>query len=143
MLEVTRAIEWDMAHRLASHQGLCRNPHGHRYRLEVTVARDGADDDGNMVFDLKDLAALMREHVHDVLDHAFMISAHDQVMRSFFEAHQHEGFRVVTVDAEPTAETILHWCRQQLEPHLPADVVLAHLRVCESPVSWADWSPSA
>jgi 6-pyruvoyltetrahydropterin/6-carboxytetrahydropterin synthase len=37
MTEVTKIVEWDMGHRVPNHKSKCRNPHGHRYRLEVTI----------------------------------------------------------------------------------------------------------
>ena len=37
MLTVTKSIKFDAAHVLTNHQGLCKNLHGHTYRVEVSV----------------------------------------------------------------------------------------------------------
>ena len=70
---LTKTFRFEAAHHLPGHQGQCARPHGHSYKLEVTVRgpiRDqpGASDDG-MVLDFGDLAALVRAAVIERLDH--------------------------------------------------------------------------
>ena len=38
MIRITKTIEWEMGHRIPNHAGKCRNPHGHHYKLELTVS---------------------------------------------------------------------------------------------------------
>ena len=45
-LTVTRIYHFEAAHHLPDHKGKCRNPHGHSYRLELTV---GLKDDGEVL----------------------------------------------------------------------------------------------
>ena len=50
-VSVTRKLEFDAGHRIPDHRSQCRNLHGHRYVLEVTLAGDivnspGASDNG-------------------------------------------------------------------------------------------------
>ena len=73
---ITKEIGIDMGHRVPNHKSKCRNPHGHRYTLEVTITAplidtDGASDEG-MIFDFGDIKKHMMEKIHDVLDHGFM-----------------------------------------------------------------------
>lgn len=145
MIEVTKVIEWDMGHRVPNHKSKCRNPHGHRYRLELTVGGDLEASAGNssegMVFDFGDIKKLMTQHVHDVIDHGFMIYEGDTIMRSFFSNCHDDEFCVLVVPFIPTAENISAWCYQQLRPHFPDSIEIVNVRVFETPNSWADYKP--
>jgi len=90
---------FEAAHILPHHPGKCSRPHGHSYRLEVVV--DGpVQQDGpaaGMVMDFADLKAIVRRMVIEVLDHNDLN----------------------TVIANPTAEEIVAWIWNRLEPELP------------------------
>jgi 6-pyruvoyltetrahydropterin/6-carboxytetrahydropterin synthase len=64
---VTTSFTFEAAHHLAWHPGKCRNPHGHSYRLEVTVS--GPLDDHGVVVDFDHLRAVVAEAVIDRWDH--------------------------------------------------------------------------
>ena len=49
MITVTKTVKFDAAHVLTNHQGLCKNLHGHTYRVDVSVAQ-AEDDDRDMVY---------------------------------------------------------------------------------------------
>lgn len=145
MIQVTKVVEWDMGHRVPNHRSKCRNPHGHRYRLELTVAGDlvqepGASSEG-MVFDFGDIKQLMMQHVHDVVDHGFMVYEGDRILRAFFDHNAEQSFRVLVVPFIPTAENIARWCYEQLRGRFPPGVQIVLARVYETPNSWADCRP--
>lgn len=144
MIEVTKAVEWDMGHRVPNHKNKCRNPHGHRYRLEVTLRGEviqtaGSSSEG-MVFDFGDMKQLMLTHVHDVLDHGFMIYEKDRILLDMFES-QKEQFKLIVVSFVPTAEKLAYWCFQQLKDNIPSSIVISRCRVFETPSSFADYYP--
>ena len=60
MLKATKTVRFDAAHILTNHQGLCKNLHGHTYRVDVSVAQTD-DSGGDMVIDFKDLEILEEE----------------------------------------------------------------------------------
>ncbi len=64
---VTTSFTFEAAHHLAWHPGKCRNPHGHSYRLEVTVS--GPLDDHGVVVDFDHLRAVVEQTVIDRWDH--------------------------------------------------------------------------
>lgn len=145
MFEVTKTIEWDMGHRIPNHQSVCRSPHGHRYRLELTVggeriARAGDSEEG-MVVDFGVIKQATKTRIHDVLDHGFMVSTEDTIMTDFFAAHTDAGFRIIQVPFVPTVENICFWCFQQLEPVFQPPLAIRRVRVYETPSSWADYLP--
>ncbi len=147
MIQVTKIVEWDMGHRVPNHRSKCRNPHGHRYRLEVTVRGQLVKERGSsaqgMIIDFADVKQAMLERIHDVVDHGYMVYEDDDVMRSFFEENQSENFRVLVVPFVPTAENIAKWCYEQLQDAFPANVSIANCRIFETPNSWADYHPDA
>jgi 6-pyruvoyltetrahydropterin/6-carboxytetrahydropterin synthase len=51
MLTITRKLEFDAGHRIPDHKSQCRNLHGHRYTVEITltgevIAAEGNSDNG-------------------------------------------------------------------------------------------------
>ena len=69
---ITRKLEFDAGHRIPDHRSQCRNLHGHRYVLEVTLRGDLVDTEGapdrGMVMDFADLKAIVGA-VLDPFDH--------------------------------------------------------------------------
>ena len=57
MVTVTKTVKFDAAHVLTNHQGLCKNLHGHTYRVDVSVSRPD-ESAGDMVIDFKDLKGI-------------------------------------------------------------------------------------
>ena len=145
MIQITKNVEWDMGHRVPNNKSKCRNPHGHRYRLELTLSGKLIDTPGDssegMVFDFGDVKRLMTERVHDVVDHGFMLYEGDDILKSFFESTQDSDFRYLIVPFIPTAENIAKWCYNQLKDEFPEGVSIVNCRVFETPNSWADYRP--
>ena len=115
-IAITRRLEFDAGHRLPNHKSQCRNIHGHRYALEITLSSDvireeGAADDG-MVMDFGDIKRIANEKLVDLWDHAFLVHRGDSVMVDFLAAIS--GHKTVILDVVPTAET---WLRP-LSPSL-------------------------
>jgi 6-pyruvoyltetrahydropterin/6-carboxytetrahydropterin synthase len=65
---VTCTFTFEAAHRLAWHPGKCRNPHGHSYRLDVTVA--GPLDHNGVVIDFDELTDVVERAVINQWDHS-------------------------------------------------------------------------
>jgi 6-pyruvoyltetrahydropterin/6-carboxytetrahydropterin synthase len=81
MLTITRKLEFDAGHRIPDHNSQCRNLHGHRYTLLITltgdvVQKDGESDNG-MIMDFGDIKALANEHLVNLWDHAFIVYEKD------------------------------------------------------------------
>lgn len=75
---ITRRFEWDAAHRLTTHDGKCRNLHGHRYVAEVTVAGVVAED--GMLLDFAVLDRVVGGFIDEQLDHAAIVMSTDVIM---------------------------------------------------------------
>ena len=81
-ITVTKTFSWSMAHLLEDHKGLCKNVHGHDYKMYVTVERigDKADNpsDAGMVIDFQDLKKVVNVAIIEPLDHAFVFNLNDE-----------------------------------------------------------------
>jgi 6-pyruvoyltetrahydropterin/6-carboxytetrahydropterin synthase len=67
MYEVTVEDTFAAGHYLRNYKGKCENPHGHNYKVRVTLA--GAElDKAGLLLDFKDLKDVMK-HAIDRLDH--------------------------------------------------------------------------
>jgi 6-pyruvoyltetrahydropterin/6-carboxytetrahydropterin synthase len=67
MYEVTVEDTFAAGHYLRNYKGKCENPHGHNYKIRVTLAGTELDKAGLLV-DFKDLKEVMKQ-VIDRLDH--------------------------------------------------------------------------
>lgn len=75
---VTKKIKWCSGHRIYGHTGDCRFLHGHNYEAHITAEMPKLDRLG-MVCDFKEFG-LIKKWVDDNWDHAFLISAYDDMM---------------------------------------------------------------
>jgi len=83
-MEITTRLEFDAGHRIPNHKSQCRNLHGHRYVIEITlggdiISNEKISEDG-MVMDFSDVKRIARESVVDVWDHAFLVYKNDAVI---------------------------------------------------------------
>jgi 6-pyruvoyltetrahydropterin/6-carboxytetrahydropterin synthase len=67
MFEVTVEDTFAAGHYLRNYKGKCENPHGHNYKVRITL-RGGELDKAGLLLDFKDLKEVMK-HVIDRLDH--------------------------------------------------------------------------
>ena len=67
MYEVTVEDSFAAGHYLRNYKGKCENPHGHNYKVRVTLAGKDLDKAG-LLLDFKDLREVMK-HVIERLDH--------------------------------------------------------------------------
>ena len=70
MFEVTVEDTFAAGHYLRNYRGKCENPHGHNYKIRITLAGKELDKAG-LLLDFKDLRSVMR-HVIERLDHQML-----------------------------------------------------------------------
>ena len=148
VISVTRRIEFDAGHRLPNHKSQCRNIHGHRYALEVTLSaqiihEEGSSDDG-MVMDFGDIKTVAQEKITSVWDHAFLVYRGDKVMVDFLAAIS--GHKTVVLDVVPTAENLAQVAYDTLKDayrdRFGHALTLQRVRLYETPNCWADATAS-
>ncbi len=143
---IRRYVETDTGHRVPNHKSKCRHMHGHRYRFEAeiegdVVAVEGVSDEG-MLIDFSDVSTILTHHIHDIIDHAFVVYEKDELLLKMFEQLPPEH-RIVIVPFIPTAENLAKWAFEQIEPHIKTSygnrLKLVAMHVRETPKSWATW----
>lgn len=144
MISVTRALHFDAGHRIPDHASQCRNLHGHRYTLEITLEGEvseqaGASDSG-MVMDFSEVKAIAKALIVDRWDHAFLVYRDDQAVRSFLESLP--DHKTVVLDRIPTAENLARIAFDTLSEAYQSSfgrhLVLRRVRLYETPNCWAD-----
>ena len=108
MFEVSVEDTFAAGHALRGYRGKCENPHGHNYRVRVTLTGDSLDEIG-LLYDFKDLKGVMNA-VIDELDHKFLNDV--------------EPFR----QQNPSAENMARYLYQEIRRQLPADTD-GHIRI--------------
>lgn len=143
-VSITRRLEFDSGHRIPSHKGQCRNIHGHRYRLDLTLSgevlhREGASDDG-MILDFGDIKTLANEHLVSKWDHAFLIYRGDSALLEFLRSM--DGHKTVVLDTIPTVENLAQVAFDMLAPVFMNcfghQLQLTRLVLFETPNCWAE-----
>jgi len=135
MTTVTKTVKFDAAHVLTNHQGLCKNLHGHTYRVDVSVAQ--ADADGrDMVIDFKDLKRLATETVCDRFDHAFIYNTESAGEREIAAVVEKNGMRTVAIPFRSTAENLAKLFYNDLKPLIAG---LSAVKVWETAESCAEY----
>jgi len=144
MISVTRALHFDAGHRIPDHASQCRNLHGHRYTLEITLEGEvseqvGASDSG-MVMDFSDIKAIAKDLIVDRWDHAFLVYRDDRAVHDFLVSLP--DHKTVVVDRIPTAENLARIAYDTLAPAYQRSfgrhLVLRRVRLYETPNCWAD-----
>ena len=141
-IRLTKEFSFESAHALDGYDGLCREIHGHSYRLFVTVKGTPSCDDNDpkcgMVMDFGDLKRIVNREIVDRLDHSFVLreSVQNNVLCRMLGA---KFEKVVLVDYQPTCENMLADFAARLQSALPANVELHSLRLHETATSYAEW----
>ncbi|MGB2831661.1 MAG: 6-carboxytetrahydropterin synthase QueD, partial [Methylotenera sp.] len=107
-MQITTRLEFDAGHRIPCHKSQCKNLHGHRYAIEITLSGDiikneKASENG-MVMDFSDVKAIAKSAVVDVWDHAFLVYQHDTEVLNFLNSLA--SHKTVIFPTVPTAENM-------------------------------------
>ena len=143
-MQITTRLEFDAGHRIPNHNSQCRNLHGHRYAIEITLsgdinAEEGASDNG-MVMDFSDVKTIARQAVVDVWDHAFLVYRKDLAVLDFLRSLP--DHKTVVMNSIPTAENMAAEAFRLLDARYRdtygRHLKLERVRLYETPNSWAD-----
>lgn len=133
-----------MSHALLNYDGLCRNIHGHSYKLQVTIAGEpmqkaGSPKDG-MVIDFSILKKLIQEQIISKLDHSLMINEKAPIDKLTAVGQMYERLQVVPF--QPTSENMVLYIAGQVKLLLPEHLELFSIRLYETGNSFAEWYAS-
>ena len=141
IIKITKQFSFEMAHALRNYDGLCRNIHGHSYKMDITLAghplHDESSPKNGMVMDFGDLKRLVNEEIISLLDHALVLNATTDTQ--LVEALKQNYEKIVIVDFQPTTENLLNFIADKLKAKLSERVKLTRIRLRETDTSYADW----
>jgi 6-pyruvoyltetrahydropterin/6-carboxytetrahydropterin synthase len=143
---IMKRLEFDAGHRIPNHASKCRNLHGHRYALEITLVGEPIDAPGTsshgMLEDFSDVKRLAMEHLVEPWDHAFLVYEGDTQVLALLAALP--GHKTVVLPRVPTAENLVALAFETLAPiytdRFGNGLRLERVRLWETPTCWADFS---
>ena len=146
-MEITTRLEFDAGHRIPNHKSQCRNLHGHRYVIEVTlggniITEEQASENG-MVMDFSDVKRIAKERVVNIWDHAFLVFKDDTPVLEFLNSMPNH--KTVIFPTVPTAENMaaeaFRILSNEYQDVYGNALKLTRVRLYETPNNWADATP--
>ncbi|MDP4143805.1 MAG: 6-carboxytetrahydropterin synthase [Bacillota bacterium] len=144
-VSITKEFTWDMAHMLAGHEGLCKNLHGHSYKMQVEVgsADSGMNDNLNngMIIDFKDLKEIVKKEIVNPLDHSFVYwdKSPDKIEYQIAQLLMDSGRKVVGVQYRPTAEEmVFDFYNRLMTEFMKYNIKLLSIKLWETETSFAE-----
>lgn|SRR5690606_5760778 len=132
-MKIAKEFRWEMGHRLPEHFGLCKNIHGHSYKMIVEL--EGELDKNQMVIDYYDVEKIINP-VIEKLDHSFMVTKDDKIVLEFLEKM---SSKKVVVDFNSTAENICTYLLSEIrKTDLPSNISSVKVRVYETQFDYAE-----
>lgn len=132
-MKIAKEFRWEMGHRLPEHLGLCKNIHGHSYKMIVEF--EGDLDENQMVIDYYDVEKIV-DPIIEKLDHAFMVSENDEIVLEFLEKM---NSKKIVVDFLATAENICLYLLKEIKNSLlPSNISSVKVRVYETEKDYAE-----
>ena len=145
-MEITTRLEFDAGHRIPNHKSQCRNLHGHRYVIEITlngaiIAEEDLSESG-MVMDFSDVKRIAKERLVNLWDHAFLVFKKDTAVLDFLNSLP--DHKTVIFPTVPTAENMAAEAFRILDNEYQdtygTQLKLSRVRLYETPNNWADAS---
>ena len=124
MYEVTVEDTFAAGHYLRNYKGKCENPHGHNYKVRVTL-RGAELDKAGLLLDFKDLKEVMK-HVIDRLDHQML--------------NDIEQFKVLNPSAENIAKYFYDAAKGRLQVVTSGRVDVKDVTIWETDTTTARYS---
>ena len=144
-IRVTKSFSFETGHALYGYDGLCKNVHGHSYKLYVTVIGRPIDDQNHvkngMVIDFKDLKTIVKSEVVDVFDHATVFNKNTPHVE-LANTLSNSGHKILLVDYQPTSEKMVIDIAHRISARLPSHIKLHNLRLHETATAYAEWYAS-
>jgi 6-pyruvoyltetrahydropterin/6-carboxytetrahydropterin synthase len=145
-MEITTRMEFDAGHRIPNHKSTCRNLHGHRYAIEVTISGDIINQENESVFgmvmDFKDAKDVIKRLIVEPWDHAFIVFEKDLEVLDFLNSMK--DHKTIVFPKVPTAENMalvaFDILSQAFLKEFKGLIKPINVRLYETPNNWADAS---
>ena len=137
MINCTRKIEFDAAHRLINHESKCKMLHGHRYVIELTFSAEKLDHVGRII-DFGTVREIFGSWIEENLDHNTILNIKDKNLGDLIS--QNTGQKIYYLDENPTAENIAKHLFNDILPKLfkNFEAKIIKLKIFETPNCFAE-----
>lgn len=141
-IRVTKEFNFETGHALYGYDGLCKNVHGHSYKLSVTVKgapiADTKHVKNGMVIDFSDLKKIVREEIVLPFDHATVLNT-STPHKEIADEMEKRGHKVLRVSYQPTSEMMVIDFAHKIKARLPQNIQLVRIKLRETETSFAEW----
>ncbi|MEK9740007.1 MAG: 6-carboxytetrahydropterin synthase [Flavobacteriaceae bacterium] len=144
-IRITKEFKFETGHALYGYDGLCKNVHGHSYKLAVTLIGIPIADQNHvkfgMVMDFSDLKKIVTENIVFPFDHATVLNVNSP-HKELADSMEKRGHKIVRVDYQPTSEMMIIDFAERIQAKLPPHLKLERLILRETETSFAEWFAS-
>tara|TARA_Y100000385_G_C12800839_1_gene511786 strand:- start:41 stop:499 length:459 start_codon:yes stop_codon:yes gene_type:complete len=145
VIRITKEFKFETGHALYGYDGLCKNVHGHSYKLSVTLLGTPITDPDHvkygMVMDFSDLKKIVNETIVTPFDHATVLNV-DSPHKELADTMEIRGHKIMRVQYQPTSEMMVLDFAEKIKARLPEQLKLHHLILRETETSYAEWYAS-
>lgn len=142
IIRITKEFKFETGHALYGYDGLCKNVHGHSYKLSVTISGIPISDPKNkkygMVMDFGDLKNIINDIIVNPFDHATVLNVNSP-HKELSDNMEAQGHKIVRVQYQPTSEMMIIDFANKIKTKLPPDVRLERLILRETETCYAEW----
>ena len=142
-VRVTKQFKFETGHAIYGYDGLCKNVHGHSFKLDVTIIGQPINDPDHvkngMVIDFGDLKAIVNKEIVQPFDHATVLnvkSPHKEIA----DEMESRGHKILRVSYQPTCEMMIIDFALKLKVKLPNHLKLYSLKLRETETAFAEWN---
>ena len=141
-IRITKQFNFETAHALYGYDGLCKNVHGHSYKLDVTVIGNPIDDKNHkkngMLIDFSELKKIVKKKIVSVFDHSIILNV-TSPHKDLADNLEEKGHKVVRVNYQPTCELMILDFSKIISNELPSNIKLYSLKLRETETSYSEW----
>ena len=145
VIRITKEFKFETGHALYGYDGLCKNVHGHSYKLSVTLLGTPIADPDHvkygMVMDFGDLKKIVKVTIVTPFDHATVLNV-DSPHKELADTMESRGHKIMRVQYQPTSEMMVLDFAEKIKARLPEQLKLHHLILRETETSYAEWYAS-
>ena len=141
-IRITKEFKFETGHALYGYDGLCKNVHGHSYKLAVTIlgkpTTDPSDVKFGMVMDFSDLKAIVNRLIVKPFDHSTVLNINSP-HKELADTMEKRGHKIIRVPYQPTSEMMILDFAEKISSALPNHLKLQGLVLRETETSFAEW----
>ena len=141
-VRVTKQFKFETGHAIYGYDGLCKNVHGHSFKLDVTILGQPITDPDHvkngMVIDFGDLKTIVNQEIVDPFDHATVLNVNSP-HKEIADEMESRGHKILRVSYQPTCEMMIIDFALKLKAKLPNHLKLYSLKLRETETAFAEW----